>query len=101
MDIPHNSLLSVLAEEGLTGFLLYTGAQLSFVLAMWKLRRVNPLGWRVFLYCVLVYTIYGLDVGMAYYSDLNLFYMFVLGVLMQIQSHMLLQERQADDLQYR
>jgi O-Antigen ligase len=101
MDIPHNSLFSVLAEEGLTGFLLYTGAQLSFVLAMWKLRRVNPLGWRVFLYCVLVYTIYGLDVGMAYYSDLNLFYMFVLGVLMQIQSHMLLQERQADDLQYR
>jgi hypothetical protein len=27
--------------------------------------------------------------------------MFVLGVLMQIQSHMLLQERQADDFQYR
>jgi hypothetical protein len=88
MNIPHSSLFSVLAEEGIVGFLLYTGAQLCFIRAMWKLRAVNQLGWRVFLYCVLVYTIYGLDVGMAYYSDLNLFYMFVLGVLMQIQLQM-------------
>jgi hypothetical protein len=89
MNVPHSSGLSVLAEEGIVGFLLYAGAQLYFVRAMWKLRTINPLGWRVFLYCVLVYTIYGLDVGMAYYSDLNLFYMFVLGVLMQIQLLML------------
>jgi O-Antigen ligase len=97
MNVPHNSLFSVLAEEGIVGFLLYTGAQLYFVRAMWRLRTINPLGWRVFLYCVLVYTIYGLDVGMAYYSDLNLFYMFVLGVLMQIQLHMLPQGPHAND----
>jgi hypothetical protein len=97
MNVPHNSLLSVLAEEGIVGFLLYAGAQLYFVRAMWKLRTINPLGWRVFLYCVLVYTIYGLDVGMAYYSDLNLFYMFVLGVLMQIQLHMLPQGLHPND----
>ncbi len=70
-------------------FPLYIVAQVFFVRAMWRLRKVNGLGWRVFLYCVLVYTIYGLDVGMAYYSDLNLLYMFVLGVLLQIQLHML------------
>ena len=97
MNVPHNSLLSVLAEEGIVGFLLYAGAQLYFVRAMWKLRTINPLGWRVFLYCVLVYTIYGLDVGMAYYSDLNLFYVFVLGVLMQIQLHMLPQGLHPND----
>jgi hypothetical protein len=98
MNVPHNSLFSVLAEEGIVGFLLYVGAQLYFVRAMWQLRTVNQLGWRVFLYCVLVYTIYGLDVGMAYYSDLNLFYVFVLGVLMQIQLHMLPQGPHAHDL---
>ena len=97
MNVPHNSLFCVLAEEGIVGFLLYAGAQLYFVRAMWKLRKINLLGWRVFLYCVLVYTIYGLDVGMAYYSDLNLFYMFVLGVLMQIQLHMLPQGPHAND----
>jgi hypothetical protein len=88
MDFPHNSLFAVLAEEGCIGFLLYVAAQVFFVRAMWKLRKINELGWRVFLYCVLVYTIYGLDVGMAYYSDLNLFYLFTLGVLMQIQLQM-------------
>jgi O-Antigen ligase len=89
MDFPHNSLFAVLAEEGCIGFLLYVAAQVFFVRAMWRLRRLNRLGWRVYLYCVLVYTIYGLDVGMAYYSDLNLFYMFVLGIIFQLQLHML------------
>ena len=97
MDFPHNSLFAVLAEEGCIGFLLYVAAQVFFVRAMWRLRKVNRLGWRVFLYCILVYTIYGLDVGMAYYSDLNLFYMFVLGILLQIQLHMLSQKPQSDD----
>lgn len=97
MDFPHNSLFAVLAEEGCIGFLLYVAAQMLFVRAMWRLREVNRLGWRVFLYCTLVYTIYGLDVGMAYYSDLNLFYMFVLGTLLQIQLHIISQETPSND----
>jgi O-Antigen ligase len=92
MNVPHNSLLSVLAEEGSVGFLLYLGAQLYLVRAMWRLRKVNKLGFQVFLYCILAYTIVGFDVGLAYYSDLNLLYMFVLGTILQIQLHMLLQE---------
>jgi hypothetical protein len=87
LDYPHSSLLTVLAEGGVIGFVLYVAAQLFFVRAMWKLRRVNRLGWQVFLYCTLVYTIFGLDVGIAYYSDLNLFYMLVLGLIVQIQLH--------------
>ena len=46
----------------------------------------------MFFYCILVYIIFGFDVGIAYYSDLNLFYMFVLGIILQIQLRMLLQE---------
>jgi hypothetical protein len=88
MDYPHNSLFAVLAEEGGIGFILYIAAQIFFVRAMWRLRKVNELGFRVFLYSVLVYTIYGLDVGMAYYSDLNLFYMLVLGIVLQVQLRM-------------
>jgi hypothetical protein len=89
MDIPHNSLLSVMAEEGIVGFLFYAGGQLFFIRAMWRMRNVNRLGWQVFLYCILVYVIFGLDVGIAYYSDLNLFYVFVLGIILQIQLRIL------------
>jgi hypothetical protein len=89
MNIPHNSLLAVLAEEGSFGFLLYVGCQLYFIRAMWRMRKVNRLGWQVFLYCILVYVIFGFDVGIAYYSDLNLFYMFALGIILQIQLRML------------
>ena len=89
MNIPHNSLLSVLAEEGSVGFLLYAGGQLYFIRAMWRMRKVNRLGWQVFFYCILLYVIFGFDVGIAYYSDLNLFYMFVLGIILQIQLRML------------
>jgi O-Antigen ligase len=85
MDVPHNSLLAVMAEEGIVGFIFYLASQIFFVRAMWRLRNANGLGWRVFLYCILVYAIVGLDVGLAYFSDLNLFYMFVLGILLQIQ----------------
>jgi hypothetical protein len=89
MDFPHNSLFAVLAEEGGIGLLFYIAAQVLFVRAMWKLRKLNRLGWQVFLYCVVVYTIFGFDAGIAYYSDLNLFYIYVLGIILQIQLRML------------
>jgi hypothetical protein len=92
MDVPHNSLLAVLAEGGSVGFLLYIGGQLFFVRAMWRLRKANKLGWQAFLYCILIYNIFGLDVGIPYYSDLNLFYMFVLGIILRIQLPMLPRE---------
>jgi hypothetical protein len=92
MDNPHNSLMAVLAEEGGIGFFLYVSAQLLFIRTMWSLRKLNVLGWRAFLYCILVYTIFGLDAGISYYSDLNLFYMFVLGIVLQIQLRMLPRE---------
>jgi hypothetical protein len=92
MDVTHNSLLAVLADDGVFGFLFYVAAQLFFLRAMWTLRRFNRLGWRAFLYSVLIYTIFGLDAAIAYYSDLNLFYMFVLGTILQIQLRMRVEE---------
>ena len=89
MDNPHNSLLAVLAEEGGIGFCLYVASQLLFVRAMWRLRKLNILGWRAVSLLHSVYTIFGLDAGISYYSDLNLFYMFVLGIVLQIQLCML------------
>ena len=85
MNVPHNSLSAVLAEEGGIGLVLYVAAQLWFIRAMYRHRHLNRLGWRTFLFCLLIYTIFGLDVGIAYYSDLNLFYMFILGITLQIQ----------------
>ena len=93
MNIPHNSLLTVLSEEGSLGFLAYVLAQFYFVRAMWRIRATNRAGWLAFLYCVLVYTLFGLDAAMAYYSDLNLFYMLVLGLLFQLQASKAAQDR--------
>ena len=100
MDYPHNSLMSVLAEEGAIGVSLYIAAQLFLVRAMRRIRDVNILGWQVFLYCLLVYTIFGLDVGIAYYSDLNLFYMLVLGIILQIQLRMFVEGRPPNGFHY-
>ena len=88
INAPHNSISAVFAEEGGIGLFLYIAAQVFFIRAMYRHRHVYKLGWQTFLYCLLVYAVFGLDVGIAYYSDLNLFYMFVLGIILQIQLSM-------------
>jgi O-antigen ligase len=86
MNVQHNVLMTVLSDEGIVGLLFYASAQGFLVRAMWKIRKVYPLGWLAFLYCVLVYMLIGLDFATAYFSDINLFYMFILGTLYQIQT---------------
>jgi hypothetical protein len=85
MNTPHNVLMTVLAEEGLAGFLCYVAAQALLIGAMWKIRKAYPPGWLAFLYCILVYVLIGLDFATVYFSDINLFYVFILGVLYQMQ----------------
>ena len=80
--------MTVLSEEGSVGFLFYVLAQFFLVRAMWKMRKAYPAGWLAFIYCSLVYVLIGLDYGTVYFSDINLFYMFVLGVLYQGQVRM-------------
>lgn len=88
MNVPHNVLMTVLSEEGLIGLVLYVLAQAFFIRAMWKIRKAYTRGWLAFVYCILVYVIIGLDYATFAFSDINLLYMFTLGVIYQVQSRM-------------
>jgi O-Antigen ligase len=92
MNVPHNVMMAVLSDQGIVGLMFYGFAQVFLVRAMWKIRKVYPPGWLVFLYCLAVYMLIGLDFATAYYSDINLFYVFILGILYQQQSRMAREE---------
>ena len=88
MNVPHNVLMTVLSDQGIVGLLFYVSAQAFLIRAMWRIRKVYPPGWLAFLYCLLVYLLVGLDFATAYFSDINFFYMFILGILYQLQTRM-------------
>ena len=88
MNFPHNALMTVLSEEGMVGLLFYVSAQVFLIRAMWRMRKAYPPGWLAFLYCVLIYVLIGMDYATVYFSDINLFYIFTLGVLYQLQATM-------------
>jgi O-antigen ligase len=96
MNFPHNALMTVLSEEGIVGLLLYVSAQVFLIRAMWRMREVYPPGWLAFLYCVLIYVLIGIDYATVYYSDINLFYIFTLGIYFQLQTRMLHETKLAD-----
>lgn len=88
MNYPHNALMTVLSESGIVGLIFYIAAQAFLVRAMWRLRKACPAGWLAFLYCLLIYLLTGLDYATVYFSDINLLYLFVLGVIYQLQIRM-------------
>jgi O-antigen ligase len=88
MNYPHNALMTVLSETGLVGLAFYVAAQVFLVRAMWRLRQAYPPGWLAFLYCLLIYVLTGLDYATVYFSDINLLYLFIFGVLYQLQVRM-------------
>jgi O-antigen ligase len=88
MNYPHNALMTVLSEEGSIGLVLYVAAQIFLIRAMWRMRKAYPPGWLAFLYCILIYILTGLDYATVYFSDINLFYIFILGSLYQLQIRM-------------
>ncbi len=85
MNFPHNVLMTVLSEEGIVGLLFYILAQVFLFRAMWKIRKAYPAGWLAFLYCFLIYLLIGLDFAIVSFSDINLFYVFILGTIYQHQ----------------
>jgi hypothetical protein len=86
MNLPHNALMTVLSEDGIVGLLFYVLAQVFFVRAMWRIRKAHPPGWLAFLYCFLSYVLIGLDFGTVYFSDINLFFVFILGIIFHAQT---------------
>jgi O-Antigen ligase len=85
MNFPHNVLMTVLSEEGIIGVTFYFLAQVFLFRAMWKIRKAFPPGWLAFVYCFLIYVLTGLDFAIVSFSDINLFYIFVLGAIYQYQ----------------
>jgi hypothetical protein len=87
VDYPHNNLGAVLAETGLSGFVPYFVAQVLLVGVFWKIYRSHSpestLIWTTFLYIFLGYWINGMSLASGYYSDLNLWYLLALAVLMK------------------
>ncbi len=89
MTVPHNVVMTVLSEEGIVGLIFYISAQAFLIRAMWRIRKAYSPGWLAFLYCLLVYVLIGLDFATVYFSDINLLYIFILGIVYQFQIRML------------
>ena len=85
MTVQHNVLMTVLTDEGIVGLILYCSSQVFLIVAMWRIRKAFPLGWLIFVYCVLVYLLIGLDYATVYYSDINLFYVLIICIIYQVQ----------------
>lgn len=85
-DSPHSNVLWVGAELGLTGLALYFAANAYLFLIGWRaLKRAGDSRERTaascFLALVVAYWIPGLTLASGYYSDLNLYFLFLLGAL--------------------
>jgi O-antigen ligase len=85
-DSPHSNLLWIASELGLSGLALYIAANLYLCLTGWRaLKRAADQRQRIaascFLALVVAYWIPGLTVASGYYSDLNLYFLFLLGAL--------------------
>jgi O-antigen ligase len=85
VDSAHNTLGSILVEAGLSALVPFVAAQFVVVAAFWRLRlRRTPearLTITLFAYVFLTYWITGVSLTSGYYSDLNMWYMFVLAFM--------------------
>jgi O-antigen ligase len=97
MNYQHNALMTVLSEEGIVGLFLYVAAQVFLIRAMWRIHKACSPGWLAFLYCLIIYEMIGLDYATVYFSDINLIYIFIVGLLYQLQ----LRVARADELVFR
>ena len=87
VDYPHNNLGAVLAETGLTGFIPYVVSQVLLVIAFCRIYRgglpESKLIWTCFLYMFLGYWVNGMSLTSGYYSDLNLWYLLVISIMVK------------------
>jgi O-antigen ligase len=85
-DSPHSNLLWIAAELGMATALLYVAANIFLFLIGWRaLKRAQGGSERAaamgFLSLLVAYWITGITLASGYYSDLNLYLFFMLGLL--------------------
>lgn len=85
-DSPHSNLLWVASEMGVIAFPLYAVANAYLFLLGWRaLRRAQTTGARAaaagFVALFVAYWIPGLTLASGYYSDANLYFFFLMGLL--------------------
>ncbi|HEX8186141.1 MAG TPA: O-antigen ligase family protein [Blastocatellia bacterium] len=90
-DSPHSNLLWIAADLGLVALLLYLIANLYLLLMGWRaMKRARGGQQRAAAACYLAllaaYWIPGLTLASGYYSDLNLYFFFMLGLLLKRSS---------------
>lgn len=83
---PHSNLLWISSELGVTGLAMYIAANIYLLLMGWRAFKRSRDGRQraaasCFLALIAAYWIPGLTLASAYYSDLNLFFFFLLGAL--------------------
>ena len=86
VDSPHSNLLWISSELGLTGLALYIAANIYLLVMGWRaFKNADDLRKRFtascFLALIFAYWIPGLTLASGYYSDLNLFFFFLIGAL--------------------
>ena len=85
-DSPHSNLFWVAAELGVLAFVLYIAANIYLFSMGWRaLKRAADLRERTAAACYIAlfvaYWIHGLTLASGYYSDTNLYFFFMLGLL--------------------
>ena len=83
---PHSNPIWILAELGIIGFVLYLASNVYLFLMGYRALKgasneVQRMAAICFLALAVAYWIPGLTLSSGYYSDLNLYYFFMLGVL--------------------
>ena len=86
VNSPHSNLLWIASELGLCGLVLYIAANVFLFLIGWRAfkeaaDRRQAVASSCYIALVLAYWISGLTLASGYYSDLNLYFLFLLGAL--------------------
>lgn len=84
VNFPHSNIGWVLSEMGIFGFVPFLASQVLLFGAFVRLRKNSDAGalvWKYFLFTFLAYWFSGLTLTVAYFADLNIWFIFAIAVL--------------------
>lgn len=84
LNFPHNNLGWIAAETGMVGFVPFALSQILLVAAFWRLAKRGERGravWKYFVFIFLSYWITGMTETAAYFGELNMWFIFAVGLL--------------------